>query len=612
MNQKMTISFAKGKASETSIRHNNRSLDIEHFDFDKKGHTHIQREFTELNQVLVHRDIKDVYHEQFDPAIELYNAKQKRADRKIKNYYQQVLHSKNQQTQREFIVQVGNQQDYLNKDRANSKNWRAAKMILTEFEQEFEKDNPNFIVYNAVIHMDEPGSPHLHLNVVPVAHLPHAKRGLTIKPSFDKALREEGYQNDPKDSRALFSNFQHHETEQLSKIALRFGIEREAGFTNRLKNVHEYKQAMRRVDQAQEIAKTQQQENAEVQVKLTDQELKAEQLSQKVNEKQQNLANLDAQSVLNSKADKSYISNLKRLERVNKGQNADYYLPTKTFGILDKPLAQKRIAKLIRQADLPQNLVQIIQQNKQLLTENAQLKAQNQQLTTQNKTAELNGYSEGHTFGVEEGRREEQQRVHKNAGKPYQEKIKKLQEEIKQDEKIIMQSVENDRKQESKRIDLNAKIYDLQQKLTTGSEPYQQQIHDLQTELTEKQQENQVQAKQLKQQDQLIAEQKQALTARNRLIQQQQKQITKLDQFAKNLVVAVKDCKPLIKNVWDQVTKQVGQHFQKDLEPALKYFARYWDKEDVKKLNPEPSQEELQAAYFRQRAQRERSRGLER
>lgn len=181
---------------------------------------------------------------------------------------------------------------------------------------------------------------------------------------------------------------------------------------------------MRRVDQAQEIAKTQQQENAEVQVKLTDQELKAEQLSQKVNEKQQNLANLDAQSVLNSKADKSYISNLKRLERVNKGQNADYYLPTKTFGILDKPLAQKRIAKLIRQADLPQNLVQIIQQNKQLLTENAQLKAQNQQLTTQNKTAELNGYSEGHTFGVEEGRREEQQRVHKNAGKPYQEKSK--------------------------------------------------------------------------------------------------------------------------------------------------------------------------------------------
>ena len=612
MNQKMTISFAKGKASETSIKHNNRSLDIEHFDFDKKGHTHIQREFTKLNQVLVHRDIKDVYHEQFDPAIELYNAKQKRADRKIKNYYQQVLHSKNQQTQREFIVQVGNQQDYLNKDRANSKNWRAAKMILTEFVHDFMQDNPNFIVYNAVIHMDEPGSPHLHLNVVPVAHLPHAKRGLTIKPSFDKALLEEGYKNDPKDSRARFSNFQHHQTEKLSQIALKFGIEREVGFTNRLKNVHEYKQAMRRVEQVQEITKTQQQENAEVQVKLTDQELKNEQLSLKVNEKQQNLANLAAQSVFNSKADKSYISNLKRLENVNKGKNADYYLPTKTFGILDKPLAQKRIAKLIRQADLPQNLVQIIGQNKQLLTENVQLKAQNEQLTAQKETAELNGYSQGHTFGVEEGRREEQQRVHKNAGQPYQEKIKKLQAEIQNLNKMITQSIANDHKQESERITLNAKIYDLQQKLTTGSEPYQHQIHDLQTKLTEKQQENQTQAKQLKQQEQLLAEQKQALSTRNRLIRQQQTQITKLDQFAKNLVIAVKDCKPLIKNIWDQVTKQVGQHFQKDPEPALKYFARYWDKKDVKKLNPEPSQEKLQVKYFQQQAPRERSRGLER
>lgn len=37
MNQKMTVSFAKAKASETAISHNNRSLDPDHFDFDNAG-----------------------------------------------------------------------------------------------------------------------------------------------------------------------------------------------------------------------------------------------------------------------------------------------------------------------------------------------------------------------------------------------------------------------------------------------------------------------------------------------------------------------------------------------------------------------------------------------
>lgn len=56
----MTMSFSKGKKSETSIKHNNRSLDP-NFDFDKKRHQHIEREYTSLNEVLVHRDIRDIY-----------------------------------------------------------------------------------------------------------------------------------------------------------------------------------------------------------------------------------------------------------------------------------------------------------------------------------------------------------------------------------------------------------------------------------------------------------------------------------------------------------------------------------------------------------------------
>lgn len=44
---------------------------------------------------------------QFDAAVEAYNAKQKHRNRRITDYYHKVKNSKNQQTQHEFVVQVG-------------------------------------------------------------------------------------------------------------------------------------------------------------------------------------------------------------------------------------------------------------------------------------------------------------------------------------------------------------------------------------------------------------------------------------------------------------------------------------------------------------------------
>ena len=108
----MTMSFGKGKANETSIKHNNRSLYQKDFDFDKAGHKHIKREFTGLNEVLVHEDIRDVYKREFGKAVEEYNSKQKRKDRRIKDYYSKIKNSKKTRTQYEFIVQVGNINDY--------------------------------------------------------------------------------------------------------------------------------------------------------------------------------------------------------------------------------------------------------------------------------------------------------------------------------------------------------------------------------------------------------------------------------------------------------------------------------------------------------------------
>jgi len=247
----MTMSFSKGKKNETSIKHNNRSIEKD-FDFNKKGHQHINPDFTPLNEVLVHDDIKEVYQEEFGSAVKKYNAKQKRKDRKIKDYYQKIKHSKNMRTQYEFLVQVGNKNDFEHdKNRTTSRLWQDSKNILEAYLEHFELSYPNLRVYNAVIHMDEEGAPHMHMNIVPVAHLKNVKRGLDTKPSLNQALAENGFPIEKDDNRKQFKDFQHKEANNLAEYADIYGITRKAGVVNRLGNVHEYKKTMDQLDKAE-------------------------------------------------------------------------------------------------------------------------------------------------------------------------------------------------------------------------------------------------------------------------------------------------------------------------------------------------------------------------
>ena len=55
--------------------------------------------------------MKDVYHELFDEAIERYNAKQKRKDRKIEDYYEHIRTGKQEKVFHEAIFQIGNKDD---------------------------------------------------------------------------------------------------------------------------------------------------------------------------------------------------------------------------------------------------------------------------------------------------------------------------------------------------------------------------------------------------------------------------------------------------------------------------------------------------------------------
>ena len=226
----MTISFKKA-TNKTSIKHNNRKFDEK--DWESDYHKHIDRFRSENNRYLVQRDIHEMYDEIFGRALEVYNAKQKRKDRRISDYYQHVKKSKTLELQREFIIQVGNVEDFQIEE-----NWQKANYILEKYVETFEARNPQFRVYNAVIHNDE-ASPHLHINVIPVAH--GYKRGLTLQPSFDKAIRQQGIEEHAKDSREVFRAFRDGEIQAVTEIAREMNIERKLGETNKFKDTREYK-----------------------------------------------------------------------------------------------------------------------------------------------------------------------------------------------------------------------------------------------------------------------------------------------------------------------------------------------------------------------------------
>ena len=378
------MSFSKGKANETSIKHNNRSLYPKDFDFDKAGHKHIKPEFTGLNEVLVHEDIRDVYKREFGKAVEEYNSKQKRKDRRIKDYYSKVENSKKTRTQYEFIVQVGNINDYRSdENRKTSQTWQTSKKILENYFENFQKRNPNLIPYNAVIHMDEEGAPHMHLNVVPVAHDLNAKQGVKVKPVLNKALAEEGFDISKKDNRKQWRDFQHREADALADEALAFGIERKAGITNKLKDVHQYKQVMREIEDLQEQKRQVDTQllNRKGQIDSLDQkeldlahrervvankEAKNKNLDKEIRYKEFVLSDLDKKEQNTRDNWSQWAKTTEKLTKKRRLGTADDYLITNAFGVVDKEMTKRKINGLLDLAEHGKLIKEVEAENRQL------------------------------------------------------------------------------------------------------------------------------------------------------------------------------------------------------------------------------------------------------
>lgn len=206
-----SISHCQGKGS---IGHNNRLFSAKNVDASKSCN----------NIWFAHQDIAEAYQTCFGSAQEEYNARQKRSDRKIKGSYFNYLFGKEpcgtvqtssdkRKSFYEDLVQIGTKED----TGVNSADAEVATECLTEYMKGFQERNPNFYVFNAVIHLDE-ATPHLHIDYIPFGHY---KRGMSKQNGIAQALKEMGYGT----GKDAISRWREQERKILEEICNNRGIE---------------------------------------------------------------------------------------------------------------------------------------------------------------------------------------------------------------------------------------------------------------------------------------------------------------------------------------------------------------------------------------------------
>ena len=170
---KRTISFMTGKGS---VNHNSRKFHAKNTD-PKRSHWNVE---------YCNQDIREVYRELFDEALERYNSKQTRKDRKIEDYYKKICSGKQEKPFHEIILQIGDKDNMG----ATTKEGQMAAKILDEYMKDFQRRNPTLRVFSAHLHMDE-ATPHLHIDFVP--YTTGSKRGLDTRVSLKQALSALGF-----------------------------------------------------------------------------------------------------------------------------------------------------------------------------------------------------------------------------------------------------------------------------------------------------------------------------------------------------------------------------------------------------------------------------------
>lgn len=205
-----SISMCEGKGS---LSHNNREFTAKNIDSSR----------TPNNVIFVQQDLGETYHQLFDEAVERYNARQKRNDRKIGDYFEHLFNrppsksviegANKQKSFYEHLIYIGTKNDSA----VGTPDAEKTAECLREYMEGFQARNPNLYVFNAVMHLDE-ATPHLHIDYIPLGHY---SRGLEVRNAKNKALDEMGFGNDAHSN----NRWRLREWEVLRDICNAHGIE---------------------------------------------------------------------------------------------------------------------------------------------------------------------------------------------------------------------------------------------------------------------------------------------------------------------------------------------------------------------------------------------------
>ena len=204
-----TVSIAKGRGY---LNHNDRSI-------DRVSEKSWDPESRRKNVICRNIPIQDAYNQIFGKALSEYNQRQidvNHPERQIKNYYDHISRSKQEKPFYEFVVAFGNMND------KDTEIYPVLQRCLDEYITNFDERNPNFKVFQKIVHLDEKGIDHAHLDFIPVST--HNKRGLSVKNSFRGALKEMGYTG-----KTAFLDWRQSEEKYMADILERHGLEFERG-----------------------------------------------------------------------------------------------------------------------------------------------------------------------------------------------------------------------------------------------------------------------------------------------------------------------------------------------------------------------------------------------
>lgn len=204
-----TVSIAKGRGY---LNHNDRSI-------DRVSEKSWDPELSRKNVICRNTPIQEAYNQIFGKALSEYNQRQidvNHPERQIKNYYDHISRSKQEKTFYEFVVAFGNMND------KDTEIYPVLQRCLDEYITNFDERNPNFKVFQKIVHLDEKGIDHAHLDFIPVST--HNKRGLSVKNSFRGALKEMGYTG-----KTAFLDWRQSEEKYMAEILERHGLEFERG-----------------------------------------------------------------------------------------------------------------------------------------------------------------------------------------------------------------------------------------------------------------------------------------------------------------------------------------------------------------------------------------------